>query len=207
MIRRTPAAASGTADDPVFFPDAPSFGGWLAKNHTRESELWVGFHKTKSATKGIRWSEAVDEAIAHGWIDAVRYSIDEHTWKIRFVPRKPKSIWSAVNIRKANALIEAGRMTAAGRAAFEAREEGRSKVYSYEEKSKALDPATKKRLAANPKARAFFDAQAPSYQRAASHWVMGAKKEGTREARLAKLIACSAAGEKLPHLSKWAKKG
>ena len=146
--------------------------------------------------------DAVEEALCFGWIDGVRRSLDQDSFSTRFTPRKPKSYWSAVNIRRATELADEGRMRTAGRAAFEAREAGKPERYSFENKPKELDPSLKKRLRANKRAWTFFQAQAPWYQRTSIFWVMQAKREATRERRLAELIARSARQEPIKPLDR-----
>jgi uncharacterized protein YdeI (YjbR/CyaY-like superfamily) len=180
-----------------FFSSGEAFRTWLEAQHASATELLVGFHKKGSKRGGITYSEALDEALAFGWIDGVRRNIDADRWSIRFTPRKPRSIWSNVNIRHAQRLIADGRMTPAGLRAFEAREERRSGVYLYERTPTALEPALAKRFAANRKAKAFFDAQPPGYRRIITGWVMQAKKDETRMRRLARLIEKSARGERV----------
>jgi uncharacterized protein YdeI (YjbR/CyaY-like superfamily) len=94
--------------------------------------------KAQAKEKGLTYAEALDEALCFGWIDGVRRRVDAESFSVRFSPRKPKSTWSAVNIRKAAALEAAGRMRPPGRAAFAAREERSAKRYSYESKPHAL---------------------------------------------------------------------
>lgn len=146
----------------------------------------------------MTYQESVQEALCFGWIDGVRKNCDESSYTIRFTPRKPRSIWSAVNIRYADELIRQGRMRPAGLAAFEARDDDRSRVYSFEQQSPQLDEASEMRLRANAKAWDFFQSQAPSYHRAASWWVISAKREETRQRRLETLIHDSENGRRIP---------
>ena len=178
---------------PRFFRSPAELRAWL-ENHGSAKELLVGFHKKHTAKPSITWPEAVDEALCFGWIDGVRKSLGENSYTIRFTPRKPKSTWSLVNINRVSELTAQGRMRPTGLEAFRARQEGRSGTYSYEQRDAPLDPAYERRLRANKRARAFFESQASSYRRAAAWWVMSAKKEETRLARLEKLIADSAKG-------------
>jgi len=187
--------------DPVFFEHAISFRNWLRKNHRKESELFVGFYKTSSGEKSMTWPESVVEAIAHGWIDGVRKSIDDSAYAIRFSPRKPSSTWSAINIKLAEELIRTGRMMAAGKAAFEKRKESNSKIYAYEKGYLSLSPAYLKRLKASKKAWAYFEKMPMDYRKHAMNWVMNAKLESTREKRLITLIADSEAGRKVKPFS------
>lgn len=172
----------------TFFPTPEDFRKWLEKNHTTEKELLVGFWKVGTKKPSMTWSESVDQALCFGWIDGVRKSIDDESYSIRFTPRKPTSIWSAVNIRKVEELTKAGLMTEAGRKAFELRKEEKSAIYSHEKEPATLDPEFEKQFKANKKAWEFFSIQAPSYKKVMLHWIMSAKQEKTRLSRLEKTI-------------------
>jgi uncharacterized protein YdeI (YjbR/CyaY-like superfamily) len=185
----------------MFFAAPDDFRAWLAEHHETERELLVGFHKRGSGRPSITWPESVDAALSFGWIDGVRRSIDEHSYSIRFTPRKRTSIWSAVNVARVAELVKSGKMAPAGLRAFAARTPERTGVYSFERNVAArLTAAQEKALRANRKAAAFFDGQAPWYQRAAIHWIVSAKRDETKERRLAQLIADSAAGREIPPL-------
>ena len=177
---------------PTFFPTPADFRRWLEKHHASQSELLVGFYKKGSAIPSITWPESVDQALCFGWIDGVRRRIDDDSYTIRFTPRKRGSIWSAVNIRRAKELIAQGLMAAAGLRAFEAREEHKSAIYSYENAPATLPPAEETRFRANRKGWKYFSEQPPGYRRVAIYWVMSAKREETRARRLALLIDDSA---------------
>jgi uncharacterized protein YdeI (YjbR/CyaY-like superfamily) len=188
-------------DRPTSFATPAKFRAWLEKHHAKKRELLVGYYKRGSGKPSITWPESVDEALCFGWIDGVRRSLDDERYTIRFTPRKAKSNWSAINIRRAKALSELGKMRAAGLAAFEKRSDERSAIYSYEQRHAAkLEREHEQRLRANPRAWKFFQAQAPWYRRAVTHWIVSAKKPETRASRLATLIRHSAAGEAIPPL-------
>ena len=123
---------------PKFFKTPSDFRKWLRTHHASAAELWVGFYKKDSGKASITWPESVDEALCVGWIDGVRKSVDEISYMIRFSPRRPRSIWSAVNIKRAGELVEQGLMQPAGLKAFEARQEYRSGIYSYEQRTADL---------------------------------------------------------------------
>src|SRR4051812_19790700 len=109
---------------------------WLEENHDKAGELWIGFYKKGSGKSSITYAEALDEALAFGWIDGVRKSVDADSYTIRFTPRKRGSIWSAVNIKRASELSKLGLMQPSGLKAFTSRDEKRSKLYSYEERDR-----------------------------------------------------------------------
>jgi uncharacterized protein YdeI (YjbR/CyaY-like superfamily) len=182
---------------PIFFASPAAFRRWLERNHSIESELLVGFYKKGSGKPSMTWPESVDQALCFGWIDGVRKRIDEVSYTIRFTPRRRTSIWSAINIRRAGELKKLGLMRPAGLAAFEARRDGKSAVYSYENPPRTLDRAGERRFRANRKAWTFFNEQAPSYRRVALAWVTSAKRPETRERRLGTLIDDSANGRRL----------
>ncbi|MVM31647.1 bacteriocin-protection protein [Spirosoma sp. HMF4905] len=182
---------------PTFFPTPADFRTWLAANHDKETELLVGFYKVGSGRPSMTWSQSVDEALCFGWIDGVRKSIDGDSYCIRFTPRKPKSIWSAVNIAKIEELTTQGQMHPAGVAAFAKREENKSKIYAYEQKDVSLSDEFETLFKANENAWIFFQKQAPWYKKQMINWVMSAKQLATQVSRLDKLIRESTEGRKL----------
>jgi uncharacterized protein YdeI (YjbR/CyaY-like superfamily) len=185
------------AAEPVYFASPATFRAWLKKHHATKSELLVGFHKRDSGLPSITWPESVDEALSFGWIDGVRKSLGETSYTIRFTPRRSGSIWSAVNIRRVEALTAEGRMQPAGLAAFAARTEARSRTYSFEQPTVELGESYLSTLRRNRAAWKFFEAQPPWYRKQVSWWVMSAKKEETRERRLERLIEASATGKRI----------
>ncbi|MEX2406009.1 MAG: YdeI/OmpD-associated family protein [Actinomycetota bacterium] len=188
--------------EPTFFATHAKFRAWLEKHHDTAPELVVGFYKKGSGKPSITWPESVDQALCFGWIDGVRKSLDEERYTNRFTPRKPRSDWSARNIKRAKELIDLGLMRPAGLKAFEARTDDRSGVYPYEQRhSIELDAAYERRFRSNKKAWEYFTSKAPSYRTTAVYWVMSAKKEETRERRLATLIEDSARGRTVPPLT------
>jgi uncharacterized protein YdeI (YjbR/CyaY-like superfamily) len=187
------------------FRSPAEFRKWLEANHDRVPELWLAMYNQRTDKKSITYREALDEALCFGWIDGVRESIDETTYRQRFTPRKPKSYWSAVNIRRVGELAKLGCMAPAGMKAFERRTSDSGK-YSFESRAKKLPPAYEKQFKANPAAWKFFRAQAPWYQRTSSFWVVSAKQEVTRQRRLATLIGDSEKGRRLGMLTPKAKK-
>jgi uncharacterized protein YdeI (YjbR/CyaY-like superfamily) len=190
----------------VHFKSASEFRKWLAKNHAAEKELWVGYYKKEVGKGGITWAQSVDEALCYGWIDGLRKSVDDESYTNRFTPRKPRSTWSSINIRRAQELIEEGRMRAPGLKAFEARQEYRSGIYSYEQRRDQLDDPYAKRLKRNPAAWKFYQSQSASYRRKVNWWVVSAKTETTRLKRLDTLIAAFAAGKTLAQFTRAPKK-
>ena len=182
---------------PTYFDTPAAFRKWLERHHAKASELWVGFWKKGSGRTGMTYEEAVDEALCHGWIDGLVKGHDARSYKQRFSPRKPTSVWSAINIGKVERLKAAGRMAPPGLEAFERRDPRRTGLYSFENRDVKLSSEVEARFRARRKAWAFFEAQPPGYRRLMAFWVMSAKREATRERRLAQLIERSAAGERI----------
>jgi uncharacterized protein YdeI (YjbR/CyaY-like superfamily) len=181
----------------TFFKSAEEFRSWLEKNHDKQQELLLGFYKKASGKGGITHREALDEALAFGWIDGVVKTLDESSYTIRFTPRRPKSIWSLVNIKRVGELKKLGLMRPSGLAAFEGRDLEKAQRYSYERKTSTLDGELEKKFKANKKAWEFFQAQPPGYQKVISWWIISAKQEETRFRRLERLIRDSENGRRV----------
>ena len=181
-----------------YFRSGGEFGAWLESNHDRASELLLGFYKKSASKTGITYPDALDEALAFGWIDGVRRGVDEERYTIRFTPRKARSIWSNVNVKRVGELIAAGRMRDPGLATFAKRDAERSGIYSYEREPVELDGAAMDALKADRAALAFHEKQPPAYRRLVAHWVMRAKKPETRARRLQVLIANAREGKRIP---------
>jgi uncharacterized protein YdeI (YjbR/CyaY-like superfamily) len=193
----TPRAAKPTVR-PKFFATGREFERWLAQHGARHTELVVGFWKRASGRPSLTWPESVDAALCHGWIDGVRKRIDDVSYQIRFTPRKPTSIWSAINIARVAALEAEGRMHDAGRAAHAMRVEHKSRIYAYEQKeAAALSVEEQRQFRRHRKALAFFEAQPPGYRKRMVWRVVSAKRAQTRAKRLATLIEASAAALRL----------
>lgn len=177
-----------------FFQNAAEFRDWLSANHERATELWVGFHRKDSGRGGLTYDEALDEALCFGWIDGIRRKVNAISYTNRFTPRQPRSPWSLVNTRRAAALLTLGRMTPAGRRAFAARDPAKTTLYARDNPNLAFSPQAWREVRANRAAWTFLRAQPPGYQRRAQAWVMSAKRQETRQARLGRLLAESAVG-------------
>jgi uncharacterized protein YdeI (YjbR/CyaY-like superfamily) len=183
--------------DTVFFTSAADFRAWLEENYATAHELWIGFYKKSSGQTGMTYLEAVDQALCFGWIDGIRKTVDVASYTNRFTPRKKKSTWSAVNIKRVAELTQAGLMHPSGIAAFEERDQARSGSYSYEQDERTLAEPYEAAFREHPAAWTFFQAQPPGQRRLAGHWVMSAKKEETRLRRLTTLIEDAEKGIKL----------
>ena len=188
--------------DPKFFGTAAQWRAWLQQHHAQERELLVGFYKKDSGKPSMTWPESVDAALCFGWIDGVRRRIDEVSYSIRFTPRKPRSIWSAVNTKRVAELAAQNLMHPAGTKAFAARQDDRSSIYAFEQENVLFEEGQETRFRTRKAAWKFFSAQANWYRKTATWWVISAKRQETREKRLAALIEHSEEGKFLPHLTR-----
>lgn len=182
---------------PKFFATREKFREWLEKNHASATELEVGFYRKGSGKQSITYAEALDEALCFGWIDGVRRSLDETSYKQRFTPRRARSIWSLVNVKHVERLKKEGRMHAAGLAAYEQRDPKRTGIYSFENAPRELSAEYEKEFRKTKGAWEYFQTYPPYLKKTVSYWVMSAKKEETRLARLRRLIESSARGERI----------
>jgi uncharacterized protein YdeI (YjbR/CyaY-like superfamily) len=189
-----------TFSPPISFRSQAAFRRWLEKHHATTDELVVRLFKTHASDQGLGYAEALDEALCFGWIDGVRRALDTDSYTIRFTPRRSRSIWSRVNVAHVERLTRTGRMARAGLAAYAAREESRTGIYAFEQKATTLAPEFLRRFQDEKEAWEYFSSRAPYYQRTCSFWVMSAKREETREKRIAVLIDCSAQRLPIPQL-------
>ena len=185
--------------DMIFFSNQEEFSSWL-EEHPEATELWVGYFKKHTGRPSLTWSNSVDVALCFGWIDGIRKSIDEQSYKIRFTPRKTTSVWSAVNVNKVKALIQLEKMRPEGIHLFNNRTD--KEGYSSKSKNIQLSKEYKDLIKANQTAWLFFTNLAPSYKIGSILWVMSAKKEQTQLKRLGILISSSESGLKIPTLHK-----
>jgi len=176
----------------TFFSSVEQFVAWLETHGANQTEFLVGYYKRGSKCPSMNWAESVDAALCFGWIDGVRKRIDEHSYQIRFTPRKPTSIWSRINIDRARILQREGKMREAGLKAYSHRREDKSRIYSYEQqKTAALNRDAELRFRKAKAAWKFFEAQPPSYRQLVIWRIVSAKRPETRERRLADLIKAS----------------
>jgi uncharacterized protein YdeI (YjbR/CyaY-like superfamily) len=186
---------------PRFFRTPTAFRKWLEINRAGAPALLVGFYRVGSGKGGLTYQEALDEALCFGWIDGVRKRYDADSYAIRFAPRTQDSIWSVINTRRMEELIEKGRPHESGLRAFEKRDKKKSKLYSYEVRSSYHFSASyEKQFRSQRAAWEFYQAQAPWYRRVTCHWVMSAKREETRLRRLSMLMEDSSHQRRIKQL-------
>jgi len=173
---------------PIFFPAPADFRAWLEEHHATTDHLWVGYYKKATKKPSVTWEDTVDEALCYGWIDGIRKSRDDESYMIRFTPRKSRSVWSQRNIDLVERLTAEGRMRAAGLAAFAFKDVHPDSGYAAAKLAGVLPAPMIARFKETAGAWEFYQEQPPGYRRHTVRWVTSAKREETRERRLATLI-------------------
>jgi uncharacterized protein YdeI (YjbR/CyaY-like superfamily) len=174
----------------VSFEDTDAWDAWLTAHAADSPGLWLKIAKKGSAGRSISYSDALDVALCHGWIDGQKGRLDDEYWLQRFTPRKPGSKWSKINTERAAALIESGRMRPAGLGEVErAQGDGRWEQ-AYESQSRVTVPEDLARaLAANQRARAFFATLDSTNRYAILYRIGTAKRPETRAKRIDAFVA------------------
>ncbi len=171
-----------------FFSKPSDFRKWLQKNHKKIDVLWVGYYKVATGIPSINWEESVKEALCYGWIDGLRKTIDEDSYKIRFTPRRPKSNWSDLNLKHFKELKKQGKIKPAGQQAFDEGKKERAKTKTKNGQAENLKKEYEKKIKASKKAWAYFNGLSPSVKKKMVYWIMSAKKEETQLRRVDSLI-------------------
>jgi len=185
------------ADETTSFRDRSQWHEWLSKNHDHCDELWLLIYKKSADEDGIRYEDAVEEAICFGWIDGKLRRIDDRCHAIRFTPRRSGGIWSESNRRRAERMMREGKMRKAGlRQIEDAKKNGRWQAAVAPKDMPPIPADLEKALKGNPIAHERFDAFANSHKSAYVHWVLEAKREETRAKRIREVVARSAIGKK-----------
>jgi uncharacterized protein YdeI (YjbR/CyaY-like superfamily) len=191
-------AAELPSDLPIrSFRDAAAWEKWLSA-HVDGKGVWLKIAKKDSGIASVTYAEALDVALCHGWIDGLKRSCDEDFFLQRFTPRRPGGLWSKINVGHVERLDAAGRMQAGGLREVEAaKADGRWEAAYSSASAMAVPDELAKALRGNRKARSFFE-QLDKTNRYAVCWrVQTAKKPETRAARVEKLVAMLAKGEKI----------
>jgi uncharacterized protein YdeI (YjbR/CyaY-like superfamily) len=185
------------APDLLKFNSPRQWRAWLEEHHADRTEAWLLHYKKGVEKQGVSYREALDEALSYGWIDTKLKSIDESSFMLRWVPRKPGSLWSKQNRDRAEELIKQGRMTPAGVAAIEdARKSGKwDSAYTFLTRWEIPDDL-RKALAENPAALGRFEMFANSPRNQYIYWVNEAKTAATRQKRIAEAVRRAELGQK-----------
>jgi len=182
----------------LYVSDRDEWRRWLERNGEKEPVIWLIFYKKHSGKRSVLYSDAVEEALCFGWIDSILKRMDDERYIQKFTPRKEKSKWSVLNVRRVLDMISQGKMTEKGLALYRyAEENGQLPAPDYKPKKDLVIPEfVADGLSANKKAGKNFNKLAPSYKRQHIMWIMDAKREETRARRLQELIGLLNAGKK-----------
>ena len=167
---------------------ASDWRSWLSKHQASESGVWLVFHKKDSGLPTISYDDALDEALAFGWIDSIIKKIDDRSYARKFTPRKPWSIWSTSNITRVERLKKEGRMSEKGLQAFAKRTGERSLLEKFNQAELAIPKDFEDALRKNRRAQANFQRFGPSYRKRYLLWVSAAKKAETRKKRIEEAV-------------------
>ncbi|MBM4248665.1 MAG: hypothetical protein FJ149_04400 [Euryarchaeota archaeon] len=177
-------------------PDRRSWRAWLERNHRTRKAVCLILSKKGAARPTVTYGEAMEEAIAFGWIDSRGNRLDRDRFKLIFTPRKPGGVWAPSNKARVARLAKAGLMAPAGLAAVaRAKRDGSWSFYDDIERLRYPEDL-KRALAASKRASQFFDGSGMTYRKQALYWIASAKRPETREKRIAKVARLAAAGKK-----------
>lgn len=180
------------------FESKKKFTEWLAKNHDKSAGLWLKIAKKAAGISTVTYAEALDVALCYGWIDGQKDSFDEQYFLQKFTPRRPKSIWSKINVEKVEGLIASGEMKPAGLKVVEAAKQDGRWAAAYASQKNIVVPADfQSALEKNKKAKAFFETLTGSKRYSFLFRIETAKKAETREKRIHQFVAMLAKGETL----------
>ncbi len=184
----------------LFFNSQQELRKWFQENYLKEDEAWIGFYNKKSIKQSITWTQLVDEELCFGWIDGIRKKIDDESYCNRITPRRKRSNWSDINIKRIEALIELDLVTEQGKHVFHTRDLTKQKSASFEQEKIEFSPKHIKQFKTNKTAWKFFEMQTNTYKKQATWHVISAKQEITQQKRLEILINDSETGVHIKHL-------
>ena len=177
------------------FEDAASFYKWLAVHHDKEDELWIKIHKVNSGLKSISPPQAIDVALCWGWIDGVRKGLDDKSYLQRYTRRRPKSIWSQINVANVARLIQEGRMTEHGLKAVEAAKADGRWDRAYRSKDMKLPHDLQAAIDADPKAKKMLEELSAQNRFALAFRVLNLKTEAGRKKKIESFVEMLKRGE------------
>lgn len=184
----------------LFFNSQQELRKWFQENYLKEDEAWIGFYNKKSIKQSITWTQLVDEELCFGWIDGIRKKIDDESYCNRITPRRKRSNWSDVNIKRIEALIALDLVTEQGKHVFHTRDLTKQKSASFEQEKIEFSQEHIKQFKTQKTAWKFFEMQTNTYKKQATWHVISAKQEITQQKRLEILINDSETGVHIKHL-------
>jgi uncharacterized protein YdeI (YjbR/CyaY-like superfamily) len=183
----------------LYFEDRFQWRDWLKKNYKKSKEIWLIYYKKHTGKASIPYDDAVEEAICFGWIDSTVRRIDEEKYKQRYTPRNIRSLWSESNVKRAEKMINAGKMTEEGLFKFKQGMRDNKKLLDSgitSNKEIIIPQRLKEGLKKNNKAWENFNNFPDSYKRRYLYWYMDAKRDDTRSRRMKEIIRRSEKNQK-----------
>ena len=182
----------------IYFATRAKWRNWLERNHAKESGIWLVFYKKATGKQTLSYDEAVEEALCFGWIDSIIKRLDEERYATKLTPRKPGSHWSKSNKRRVEILMSKGLLAEPGLARVrEAKESGLWEKAERPRVTLEVPEELAQALAKSKKADAFFEELAPSDRKQFIGWVALAKRQDTKERRVAESITLLERGQRL----------
>lgn len=182
----------------LYAANRDAWRAWLEENHNVKRKIWLIYYKKHTGKRSIPYEDSVEEALCYGWVDSIIKKIDDDKCARKFTPRKACSRWSESNKRRAYKMMKEGKMTEEGLARVrEAMVNGKWSKASVSRRDLTIPSYFLDALAKNKKALKNFDRLAPSYKRQYVEWILGAKKEETRQKRIAEVADVLGKGKKL----------
>jgi uncharacterized protein YdeI (YjbR/CyaY-like superfamily) len=181
----------------LHFDDACTWESWLVTHYQKQEGIWLKIAKKNSGISSVSYTEALDIALCYGWIDSQGKPYDEAYSLRKFTPRRPKSLWSRVNVKRVEALLEAGRMREPGLKEMEAaKADGRWKLAYESQKNAIVPPDFTAALDQNERAKSFFEALNKTNRYAFIWRITTAKNPELRRSRIQEYVAMLQEGEK-----------
>lgn len=180
----------------LYFKTDVEWRQWLSENYDSSEGIYLIFYKIETKIPSMRWEEAVKVALCYGWIDSTVKSLGDGKRRQYFCPRKPKSVWSALNKRYIKELTEAGLMHESGFHIIELGKQNSSWTALDAVEKGIIPNDLQKAFDANHKAFENYQSFAPSYRKSYLYWLNQAKREVTRQNRIAKIVELCAANVK-----------
>ena len=193
-----PTGSRPPRPEPTLRVTSAQWQAWLADHHASATGALVMITKQGKGAPALSYAEALDIALAWGWIDGQKRAHDDRAWLQRFSPRRPRSAWSKINRDKAEALIRAGKMRPPGlREVERAKQDGRWDAAYDSARTAQVPDDLARALAGSKAAAAFFETLDGANRYAILYRVQTAKKPETRAARIARFVAMLARRETL----------
>lgn len=181
-----------------YFTDLAGWRAWLQENHAAEKEIWLVYYKVHTGQPSIPYNDSVEEALCYGWIDSLIKKLDDDRYARKFTPRRPGSNWSPTNKKRVRKLIQEGRMLPVGMDLVDfPLDEAEEDASVPARQDQTLSDELLQLLRANSEAWENFNQLPPAHKRNYIGWIMSAKRDETRQRRLAEAIGLLEQGKRL----------